>query len=71
MQCGKIFKNTALVNFHAEKSGHDQFEESTEEVTIVINVSDNDLLNRRYYLGETTYRRRKETEISRITGENG
>ncbi|KAJ8489230.1 hypothetical protein ONZ45_g13664 [Pleurotus djamor] len=32
MTCGKIFKNTALVNFHAEKSGHDQFEESTEEV---------------------------------------
>lgn len=31
-QCGKIFKNTALANFHAEKSGHDQFEESTEEV---------------------------------------
>jgi len=31
-QCGKIFKNTALANFHAEKGGHDQFEESTEEV---------------------------------------
>ncbi|KAF5351326.1 hypothetical protein D9758_007974 [Tetrapyrgos nigripes] len=31
-QCGKIFKNTALANYHAEKSGHDQFEESTEEV---------------------------------------
>lgn len=31
-QCGKTFKNTALANFHAEKSGHDQFEESTEEV---------------------------------------
>ncbi|EJD52257.1 hypothetical protein AURDEDRAFT_83288, partial [Auricularia subglabra TFB-10046 SS5] len=30
--CGKVFKNTALANFHAEKSGHDQFEESTEEV---------------------------------------
>ncbi|KAG6331149.1 hypothetical protein ID866_7941 [Astraeus odoratus] len=30
--CGKIFKNTALANFHAEKSGHDQFEESTEEI---------------------------------------
>ncbi|KAI0272962.1 ubiquitin-related domain-containing protein [Russula aff. rugulosa BPL654] len=29
-ECGKIFKNTALANFHAEKSGHDQFEESTE-----------------------------------------
>lgn len=32
-ECGKIFKNTALANFHAEKSGHDQFEESTEEVS--------------------------------------
>ncbi|KAF8492961.1 ubiquitin-related domain-containing protein [Russula emetica] len=31
-QCGKIFKNTALANFHAEKSGHDQFEESTDEI---------------------------------------
>jgi len=31
-ECGKIFKTTALANFHAEKSGHDQFEESTEEV---------------------------------------
>ncbi|KAI6013577.1 ubiquitin-related domain-containing protein [Pisolithus marmoratus] len=29
--CGKTFKNTALANYHAEKSGHDQFEESTEE----------------------------------------
>ena len=34
-QCGKIFKNTALANFHAEKSGHDQFEESTEDVRFV------------------------------------
>jgi hypothetical protein len=31
-QCGKIFKNASLVSFHAEKSGHSQFEESTEEV---------------------------------------
>ncbi|EIM80332.1 uncharacterized protein STEHIDRAFT_105379 [Stereum hirsutum FP-91666 SS1] len=31
-QCGKIFKNTSLANYHAEKSGHDQFEESTEEI---------------------------------------
>lgn len=30
--CSKVFKNTALANFHAEKSGHDQFEESTEEI---------------------------------------
>ncbi|QRV74117.1 UBX (ubiquitin regulatory X) domain protein [Ceratobasidium sp. AG-Ba] len=31
-QCGKTFRDTALANFHAEKSGHDQFEESTEEI---------------------------------------
>ena len=30
--CGKTFKNVDLANFHAEKSGHDQFEESIEEV---------------------------------------
>ncbi|KIJ06045.1 hypothetical protein PAXINDRAFT_103529 [Paxillus involutus ATCC 200175] len=30
--CSKTFRNTALANYHAEKSGHDQFEESTEEV---------------------------------------
>ncbi|EIW59780.1 uncharacterized protein TRAVEDRAFT_28791 [Trametes versicolor FP-101664 SS1] len=31
-QCGKTFKTVELANFHAEKSGHDQFEESTEEI---------------------------------------
>lgn len=31
-ECGKIFRNTDEANFHAVKSGHDQFEESTEEV---------------------------------------
>ncbi|KZP08353.1 hypothetical protein FIBSPDRAFT_939043 [Athelia psychrophila] len=31
-ECGKVFRNTAMANFHAEKSGHDQFEESTEEI---------------------------------------
>lgn len=31
-QCGKVFKNVDLANYHAEKSGHDQFEESTDEV---------------------------------------
>ncbi|KAI0047394.1 hypothetical protein FA95DRAFT_1589128 [Auriscalpium vulgare] len=31
-ECGKTFRNTAMANFHAEKSGHDQFEESTEEI---------------------------------------
>ncbi|KAG7445167.1 uncharacterized protein BT62DRAFT_933591 [Guyanagaster necrorhizus] len=31
-ECGKTFRNTALANFHAEKSGHIAFEESTEEI---------------------------------------
>jgi hypothetical protein len=30
-ECKKIFRNTDEANFHAVKSGHDQFEESTEE----------------------------------------
>lgn len=30
--CGKVFRDTGLANFHAEKSGHAQFEESVEEV---------------------------------------
>jgi len=32
LQCDKLFKNVDLANYHAEKSGHDQFEESTEEI---------------------------------------
>ncbi|KAF7289462.1 hypothetical protein HMN09_01340200 [Mycena chlorophos] len=31
-ECGKVFRNTALAQFHAEKSGHQSFEESTEEI---------------------------------------
>ncbi|CAG7847484.1 SubName: Full=Uncharacterized protein {ECO:0000313/EMBL:CCA75372.1} [Serendipita indica DSM 11827] len=31
-ECGKVFRNTAMAEFHAEKSGHDQFEESTDEI---------------------------------------
>ncbi|KAG2093139.1 uncharacterized protein F5147DRAFT_779461 [Suillus discolor] len=27
-ECGKVFKNTALADYHVEKSGHDPFEES-------------------------------------------
>ncbi|KAH9983498.1 hypothetical protein BJV74DRAFT_797408 [Russula compacta] len=29
-ECGKIFKNAKLANFHVEKSGHDQFGESPD-----------------------------------------
>ena len=32
VDCGKLFKNVDLANYHAEKSGHENFEESTEEV---------------------------------------
>jgi hypothetical protein len=35
-QCEKVFKTVDLANYHAEKSGHDQFEESTEEVIILL-----------------------------------
>ncbi|KAG2057526.1 hypothetical protein BDR06DRAFT_1005148 [Suillus hirtellus] len=31
-ECGKVFKNTALANYHVEKSGHDPFEGSAEEI---------------------------------------
>lgn len=30
--CGKIFKSPAFASFHAERSGHTSFEESTEEI---------------------------------------
>jgi UBX domain-containing protein 1/4 len=33
LDCGKLFKNVDLANYHAEKSGHENFEESTEEVS--------------------------------------
>ncbi|RXK35574.1 DNA-binding protein [Tremella mesenterica] len=31
-ECGKVFRSEASASFHAEKSGHQQFEESTEEI---------------------------------------
>jgi hypothetical protein len=31
--CGKMFRSQATASFHAEKSGHENFEESTEEVS--------------------------------------
>ena len=36
MDCGKLFKNADLANYHAEKSGHENFEESVEEVVLLI-----------------------------------
>jgi uncharacterized C2H2 Zn-finger protein len=32
-ECGKVFRSQATASFHAEKSGHQEFEESTEEVS--------------------------------------
>lgn len=29
--CGKVFRNTVEAQWHGEKSGHSNFEESTEE----------------------------------------
>ena len=34
VDCGKLFKNADLANYHAEKSGHENFEESVEEVLL-------------------------------------
>lgn len=34
-ECGKVFRSSATASFHAEKSGHQEFEESTEEVSWV------------------------------------
>ena len=31
-ECGKIFRSQGTASFHAEKTGHQEFEESTEEV---------------------------------------
>lgn len=31
MDCGKVFRNTAEASWHGDKSGHSNFEESTEE----------------------------------------
>lgn len=33
-ECGKVFRSQATASFHAEKSGHENFEESTEEVSL-------------------------------------
>ncbi|RSH89053.1 hypothetical protein EHS25_002715 [Saitozyma podzolica] len=31
-ECGKVFRSQATASFHAERSGHQEFEESTEEI---------------------------------------
>lgn len=31
-ECGKVFRDMDLATYHAEKSGHDDFEESAEEI---------------------------------------
>lgn len=39
IDCGKLFKNVDLANYHAEKSGHENFEESVETVHCVHTVT--------------------------------
>ncbi|KAL7425147.1 hypothetical protein Q5752_000835 [Cryptotrichosporon argae] len=31
-ECGKVFRSSATASFHAQRSGHQEFEESTEEI---------------------------------------
>jgi hypothetical protein len=59
-QCGKTFKNTALANFHAEKSGHDQFEESTEEVRFVSLCCTNNFIDEGFFYKDQTSHGRGE-----------
>ena len=42
-ECGKILKSAAFASFHAEKSGHTSFEESTEEASFINPVQDSRL----------------------------
>jgi hypothetical protein len=42
VDCGKLFKNADLANYHAEKSGHENFEESVEEVSSLYGIADKD-----------------------------
>ncbi|KAG1787534.1 uncharacterized protein HD556DRAFT_1501820 [Suillus plorans] len=62
-ECGKVFKNTALANYHVEKSGHDQFEESTEEVCTPWHVYC--ISNLRCPSDKTTCGGREEAEVGR------
>lgn len=52
VDCGKLFKTADLANYHAEKSGHENFEESVEEVIYLGNCVDVD---------QTSYRGREES----------
>lgn len=69
--CGKVFKNTALANFHAEKSGHDQFEESTEEVRQRRPMHYRINFDPHGGVDQTSNRRGEETKARRATGEDG
>jgi hypothetical protein len=43
--CGKLFKNADLANYHAEKSGHENFEESVDEVPLALEIGLTDRSN--------------------------
>lgn len=69
MVCDKIFRDTGLANFHAEKSGHDQFEESTDEVCPP--WRDCFALELSRFLDQAVDRRGEAAETPRATGEDG
>ncbi|THH07966.1 hypothetical protein EW145_g3034 [Phellinidium pouzarii] len=61
--CGKTFKDTDWANFHASKSGHDQFEESTEEVKP---LTDEERTQKLAYLREKLAEKRKEKSVEEM-----
>ncbi|XP_064101629.1 UBX domain-containing protein 1-like isoform X2 [Macrobrachium nipponense] len=57
--CGKLFQTSAEVEYHAVKSGHDNFSESTEEKKP---LSEEEKLQKKMELAEKIKLRRKERE---------
>lgn len=44
-ECGKLFRSQATASLHAERSGHEQFEESTDEIKPLTEEEKKDKLN--------------------------
>lgn len=58
-RCGKLFKSELDVNYHASKSGHDQFSESTEEKKA---LTEEEKVEQKKLVEEKIKKKRKERE---------
>ena len=58
--CGKLFKSTSEAEYHATKSGHENFEESTEEIAP---LTEEQKVERLAELKAKAAARKKEAEI--------